>query len=212
MDMTAIILIGHSNAGKSPLGSLLETDASSPGRRLLHFDFGAHLRAVAARQISLGLSDDQVAFIESILDGRLLDADHFHLALRLVDWFVNTCNFNASRDLLILNGLPRSIAQADALAHYGVRAKLVTFLDCTPQNALRRKQMAEGGRGHEDRSDRNDAAVAIFERKIRSFEMETRPLLDWYVNAGADVVRIEVLPSTTPRQMHQAILPKLLRL
>jgi hypothetical protein len=35
----AILLIGHSNAGKSPLGDGIESGLSKDGRRFIHFDF-----------------------------------------------------------------------------------------------------------------------------------------------------------------------------
>ena len=83
--------------------------------------------------------------------------------------------------------------------------RLVVFLDCTPEVALARKLLAEAGAGHEDRGERDDAALATFERKVRSFDEETRPLLAWYADRGVPIARVSVAIESTPAEMADLI-------
>ena len=55
LGVVAILLVGHSNAGKSPLGALLEArSAELRVRRWLHLDFGERLRATVAGALDAG--------------------------------------------------------------------------------------------------------------------------------------------------------------
>jgi len=193
----AILLVGHSNAGKSPLGALLEARSAGDDRRLLHLDFGEHLRATVAGSFDPGLTAAERAFLLTVMQGQLLDDAHFGIALKVVRRFAETRRLDPARDVLILNGMPRRVGQAEACAARGIDIRLVVFLDCPPEIALARKQLAEAGIGHEDRSGRDDSALAIFERKVRSFDEETRPLLVWYNERGVPVVRVPVGVGTT---------------
>jgi adenylate kinase len=196
----AIALIGHSNAGKSPLGTLIEQQAASEARRYLHVDFGELLRQVAAGMRVPGLEPADRAHVAAILNGTLLDDAHFHIAQAIINDFVvrRKCT---DHDFLVLNGLPRHFGQAKGLVAIGVHIERVFYCACTSAVAWERKRLADQGRGHEDRRRRTDGAYPIFRAKIESFERDTVPLIDYYEQAEVPVVTVPVDAGTTPEQM-----------
>ena len=207
--MLAILLVGHSNAGKTPLGALLEARTATSGRRLLHLDFGEHLRATVAGTFDPGLDARESAFLRSVMRGTLLDDAHFGIARKVVHRFAEVRRLDPGRDVLVLNGMPRHVGQALACAAAGIDVKLVAFLDCPPEVALARKRLADAGSGHEDRGHRDDAALDTFERKVRSFDEDTRPLLDHFTRLRVPIARLPVGVETTPEQMAGALAPEL---
>jgi adenylate kinase len=198
----AIIILGHSNAGKSPLAALLERNASRDHHRCLHLDFGEHLRLALNGRADADLTPDEIDYIASVMNGRLLDDAHFRIAEKIIRNFLSRNQFMPDEDTLVLNGIPRHIGQARDLHAIGIEVNTVIFLSCTLSVALARKQLADKGIGHEDRSGRTDGSREIFERKIRSFEQETLPLVDYYRSKGVRVVTIDVTADMTPETMY----------
>jgi adenylate kinase family enzyme len=201
--MNAVLLFGHSNAGKSPLGALIERRASSPARRFRHLDFGEHLRMVLAGSFDAGLSDGDKAYVRTVMNGGLLDDAHFPVARRIIEAFISGRGCRSGNDALVLNGIPRHMGQARGLAAMGVKAEAIIYLRCPAGVAYERKVRADKGAGHEDRSRRDDADIDIFKRKIVSFELETAPLIDWYQSQGAKVLTIDVTTEMTPAEMYE---------
>ncbi|HET6430150.1 MAG TPA: hypothetical protein VFJ30_17170, partial [Phycisphaerae bacterium] len=77
----AILLLGPTGSGKTPLGEMLQARGLR-GRRCAHFDFGDSLRrAVAAASPPDGLPRQDIAFLKGVLEsGALLEDEHFHIA------------------------------------------------------------------------------------------------------------------------------------
>jgi adenylate kinase len=205
----AIVLFGHSNTGKSPLGIYIEQAASSAEQRFHHFDFGEQLRHVAAGMKVPGLRPSDVEYVAAILNGTLLDDARFYIAHAIVADFSARRNFDYCRDILILNGLPRHAGQAIGLKEIGVMVENVFYCACGPEVAWERKLLADQGLGHEDRSGRKDGAYPIFQAKIESFERDTRPLIDLYARSGVPVVTIPIEVVTTPGQAYALVKPHL---
>ena len=72
----AILLLGPTGSGKTPLGAALEEHGVC-GRQCLHFDFGENLRACAEGRGTL--TDEEMAFLRGVLDD---DVSEGHLAVR----------------------------------------------------------------------------------------------------------------------------------
>jgi adenylate kinase family enzyme len=194
----ALLLAGHSNSGKSPVGSALAEALCSSSRTTHHLDFGDLLRRTCSADINPGFSEEHLRLIGTFMHGRLLDDGSFFVAQRLIEWFLDDRAFVPGRDVLILNGMPRDAAQAIRVRAMGIVVDQVVHLDCSAETAWRRKQRSEDGTGFEDRSDRGDAAHQVFERKVRSFLRDTLPLLDYYRSAGAIIHRVPVQIDTGP--------------
>lgn len=199
-----MLLIGHSNSGKSPVGNKIQ-QRGLKGRKCYHFDFGRTLREIKNRNLDIGFSKEELEYIKSVMDGKLLDDEHFHIAGRILNWYLEVNNFNLGADLLILNGLPRHIGQAKSLDEMGIRVKEIIYLDCSVTTAYRRKLLTERGMGHEDRSNREDGAEEIFARKVSSFEEETFPLLDYYKKGDAEVIRVKITVDVDPESIYNQV-------
>ncbi len=187
----AILLVGPTGAGKTPLGDWLQ--AHGLWRRCCHhFDFGSNLRDVAAGQGN-GFTAEEMCFIQELVEkGALLENETFHLALRILVGFVAHRQVQPE-DLLVMNGLPRHSGQAEALADY-LQFVAIVQMECSAEIVWERLQCNAGG----DRTDRTDDAVALVERKLAVFAERTQPLLTWYQQLGVPLVPIAVGVQTLP--------------
>ena len=108
----AILLIGPTGSGKTPLGDVLEAKGL---RDMLcrHFDFGVHLRRVACGEQAGGpLARHEIEVVRSVLQtGRLLEDERFAIAGKLLEHFLAE-HSGDNEILLVLNGLPRHVGQA----------------------------------------------------------------------------------------------------
>ncbi len=198
MSVRSLLVIGHSNAGKSPLGKLLCKALSHSGHAAYHLDFGELLRQTCGGIIEPGFSPDERRTIQAFMQGALLDDATFFVAERIVQWFLRQYALMPDTDILVLNGLPRHPGQAHRLAALDVAVAAVIYLDCSVEDAWKRKCLSETGRGFEDRSSRGDAAREVFVRKVRSFVNDTLPLLDFYRERNVPVLTAPVDEHTSP--------------
>lgn len=205
MIVEAILIIGHSNSGKSPLGEKIQELASNHKRKYHHLDFGDHLRKINNRKLDIGFDEKDLEYLSSVMRGQLLDDEHFYIARLILEWFLAANNFDPSIDILVLNGMPRHIGQAKSLDQMGVEVTKVIWLDCPIETAYKRKMLAEKGVGHEDRSARGDSAPEVFWRKLGSFEGETSLLLDYYRMVGRKIVTVRVTIDQDPDSAYNKI-------
>jgi MFS family permease len=193
--LEALLLLGPTGSGKTPLGDRLE-QTSLRGRRCHHFDFGANLRAVVAGESNGAFTPEEIRFLRRVIEeGDLLEDEHFPLAARILDAFVARRNVQAN-DLLILNGLPRHAAQAAAIDRK-VKVTGVVQLDCDAPTVAERLRRDSGG----DRVQRNDDAEALVARKLAIYEERTRPLLHHYRDQGVRALKISVTAHTRPDEI-----------
>ncbi len=207
-NIPSFLLIGTSNAGKTPLGDELSHSTRIPGRRFLHLDFGELLRKVVSGDFDPGLSPGEREFVSGVMNGKLLDDSHFDIARKIIVHFLRICGFRSDRekDVLVLNGIPRHVGQAVGLEKIGLDVRGVVVLGCTAEVAAERKARAERGAGHENRSHRKDAGLEVFRRKLASFERDTLPVVDFYKRTGVPILELPVGVETTPSQMAERIL------
>jgi adenylate kinase len=198
----AILLIGPTGSGKTPLGELLE-ESGLWGRPCAHFDFGRELRRVGRDGDPL-FHPDEIAFIRRVLDeGLLLEDEHFHVAWKILTAFIaGRCRPEDGAlaahhsPLIVLNGLPRHVGQAGDVDCM-VDVEAVIHLNCTPEVVLERIRTNAGG----DRAHRADDALAAVRKRLADFGERTRPVVDHYAALGANIVEIEITPDTTPGDM-----------
>ena len=195
----AILLIGPTGSGKTPLGEALEARGLWD-RACRHFDFGRQLRHVAAgAEVARNLSPEDVRFVRSVLqEGALLEDSDFHIAERLLEGFlaesepaVAPCS-DSRLPRIVLNGLPRHIGQARRIDQR-LAVRTVVRLDCPAEVVLKRIASNAGG----DRSGRTDDDVAAVRARIDLFERRTAPLVEHYRNRGAAVLTVAIAWATT---------------
>ena len=196
--LPALLLIGPTGVGKSPLGDLLE-ELGLGGRRCFHFDFGANLRGVAdtGRLPSTGqapgrLSTADTEVIEAALrTGALLENEHFHIAGDLLLSFADQRQVTTA-DLLVLNGLPRHVGQARDVDGI-VQVQRLVVLEATAEVIGQRLSLDTGG----DRAGRVDDDPGLVRHKLATYRERTAPLVRHYDAGGATIHHLEVGVETT---------------
>lgn len=187
----AILLIGPTGSGKSPLGEILESRGFL-GRRSHHLDFGSELRSVASGIGASSYTPGERDFIVGVLDrGLLLENEHFVLAKKIIGLFLERSRFRRG-DVLVLNGIPRHEGQAMDVASI-VTVHAVVVLDCSVESVLLRIRENTGG----DRTGRVDDEHALIENKLRIFNERTAPLIEYYLRTGSRIYRIDINEKTT---------------
>ena len=196
----ALLLIGPTGAGKTPLGDYLAMHGLRAAR-CHHFDFGAHLRRIGTNAwLPRLLDDSDIATVKNALASAALLEDHqFHIARHIL------CSFAEDRrietgDLIALNGLPRHAGQARDIADL-VQVQTLVHLRCTPETVYQRIQTDAGG----DRGKRIDDQMELVRKKLESFVERTAPLLAYYSEQGAKIIEVEVGAATQPQDLYDLL-------
>jgi adenylate kinase len=198
---SAIILIGPTGSGKTPLGEYFEKKKLW-GRRCVHFDFGANLRKIAddGPPSSKLLSDRDINTINwSLNSGALLEDKDFHIVKKVLVAFARRRRVKPD-DIIILNGIPRHKGQAAGLEDT-VNAEAVISLECALGVISERIRRNTGG----DRDGRKDDSPGEIACKIKIFQQRTIPVIEHYRVAGAKIIPVRVEVSSTATDIAQSI-------
>ncbi|MCY2995446.1 MAG: nucleoside monophosphate kinase [Planctomycetota bacterium] len=192
----ALLLLGPTGAGKTPLGQLLEARGLG-GRRCAHFDFGENLRqAVARDQPDAIVSAEDLRFLQHVLArGELLEDQDFPIAQRILRSFLARAAADAN-PLVVLNGLPRHVGQAAAMAQ-NLQLRTVVNLACSAETVLARVAANTGG----DRTHRTDDDLEAIRRRLVIFAERTAPLIEYYREQDARILQLDVAADTTAAQL-----------
>jgi adenylate kinase family enzyme len=194
--LRALLLLGPTGAGKTPLGQLLER-CGLCGRRCAHFDFGHHLRMVASGKWSARrLGATEIAVVRLALStGALLEDHEFYIAREILRSFADERGLSAE-DLVVLNGLPRHAGQAAALAPF-VNLMAVVVLKCPPEVAHARIRLDTGG----DRGGRLDDTLEAVRRRLIVFDERTLPLVEFYRSRDVPILELVVTAETSANEL-----------
>lgn len=194
--LKAILLLGPTGSGKTPLGRLIEKNGLG-SQRCYHFDFGENLRLMTkSEEPDKRLTPEEISFINAVLaSGALLENEHFYLARKILDLFIAR-NRISSDELIVLNGLPRHIGQAKEIDSI-LDITAVIHLASSPEVSLARIRSNSGG----DRLNRPDDDVTSVQNKISIFNQRTSELLGHYRSIGAKIVTIRIAENTTANNM-----------
>ena len=165
------LLFGAPGSGKGTQGSIL---GSIPG--LVHVACGEIFRDLRVGS-PLGR-----AFLDYSSRGALVPDDFTtQLWREHIEGLVRLGRFDPASDILILDGIPRNVAQA-RLMDAQVDVQRVYYLDCEDKEKmfLRLKRRAL----HENRLD--DASDTVIQNRLYVYEAETAPVLNHY---PADLIR-----------------------
>jgi len=195
---SAVLLVGPTGSGKTPLGQLLERRGLW-GLRCLHFDFGCELRQSVRENSQILTLTERELITHMLRTGTLLEDEHFPLALKIFEGFLISHKAD-KRTLIILNGLPRHTGQAEHMKEV-VRMQTVISLECAPETVVHRISTdAEG-----DRAGRVDDSLAEVKRKLALFKERTAPLLDYYRSRHVGIISVEVGPLSTAAETLEKI-------
>jgi adenylate kinase len=192
----ALLLIGPTGAGKSPLGMLLEEKTG-----WAHFDFGHRLRMIASGDDAHGLNNDDVNFIRNLLEEHALFPDErFGIVEKIIAFFLNE---RVDAPGIILNGLPRHTGQAKSIAPL-LDVCCLAVLNCSPEDIAERIIRRKKGltSDHSDRSDDTPKAIA---KKIEIFHNRTKPLIDFYRERGIKILDLPVSAETDESDLASAV-------
>lgn len=161
----AILILGAPGAGKGTQGVILGTIP-----RFFHCACGDVFRTLDTRT-ELGQQ-----FVAYSAKGQLVPDE---LTVKL--WSSQLANisdmheYKPDIDILVLDGIPRNVAQAKMLEKY-VEIHKVFHLSCPDRAELARRM-----RKRALKSNRiDDASDVVIERRIKTYEAETKPILDYY--------------------------------
>lgn len=198
--VNAVLLLGPTGAGKSPLGGLISR-LGLLGRRCHHLDFGSELRAVGAGGRRSGIfTDEELRFIQGVLtEGLLLENEHFAVAKKIIQSFLNRSGFGRN-DLLVLNGIPRHVGQAADISMIA-DIHAVIALECTPEDIILRLTNNAGG----DRTGRADDHIELVRKKMAIYQDRTAPLIGHYLGQGKKIYTIAVSADTTPMESYERL-------
>ncbi|MBM2831296.1 MAG: GrpB domain, predicted nucleotidyltransferase, family [Dehalococcoidia bacterium] len=198
MRWNAVLLVGPTGSGKTPLGQLLE-DGGLWGRRCLHFDFGEALRVSAGQRTGPLTVGEREVVETSLRSGRLLEDEHFSIAEKLlVDYL--TCRRASQDTVIVLNGLPRHVGQAKGIERI-VGVQTLVSLECGPEVVWERIRTNTGG----DRSGRGDETLEAVSRRLETFRMRTAPLLEHYRCLEVPVLHLEVDAKSTAQELRKQL-------
>lgn len=159
------LIFGAPGSGKGTQGAIL-------GRipRFNHFAMGDVFRSLDTRT-PLGRQ-----FVEYSSKGQLVpDELTVQLWKTNVDARADSHLFKPDIDFLVLDGIPRNVGQARILETY-VDVLQVFHLSCPNRDELRRRMRKRALK--ENRFD--DAADEVIDRRIATYEAESKPMLDYY--------------------------------
>ncbi len=203
MRVPALLLVGPTGSGKTPLGERLEREGLR-GRRCRHFDLGARLRELAASEDPPGFAPGEIELIRRVLAaGALFEDAEFPVVVKIFRRFAASTEAR-SGDLIVLNGFPRHAGQARALEGE-VAVETVVILEASAEVVADRiRRNAEG-----DRGGRADDSPAEIQRKLETFRERTLPLLDHFASREARIVRISVTATSTAGDHLAALLEQI---
>jgi adenylate kinase len=174
----AFIFLGAPGSGKGTQGKILGTIP-----RFFHCACGDVFRSLDTRT-ALGKQ-----FVDYSSRGELVpDELTINLWKAQIDNLADTHIYKPDIDILILDGIPRNVRQAELLDQY-IEVHQVFHLSCPNRDELARRMRKRALK--ENRID--DASDKVIDQRIATYEAETKPILAYYPDD-----RITVIDATQP--------------
>jgi adenylate kinase len=165
MKYRTVLLFGAPGAGKGTQGKIL---GAVPG--IFHFACGDAFRNLRI--------DDPLGriFIDYSSRGALVpDESTINLWRKNIQSSVVQGRFQPDQDTLVLDGIPRNPEQA-AMLRDTIDVKAIFNLTCSDMGKMVERLQRRALR--ENRLD--DANLETIKRRLQTYELETRPVLDFY--------------------------------
>jgi adenylate kinase len=168
-----LVIFGRQGAGKGTQCSRLIEHYG-----IVHISTGDMLRRAVAAGTEMGLR------AKAVMDAGNLVSDE------IINGIVREClaEDDARQNGFVLDGFPRTTAQAEALVQILGEDELHVVIDLNvPLDEVTKRMKARG------RDDDTDEGIA---RRLELYEQETRPVLEWFEKRGL-LVAIDGLGSET---------------
>jgi adenylate kinase len=165
MKYRTTLLFGAPGSGKGTQGKILGTIPN-----FYHFSCGEVFRNLTP--------DGELGkiFLDYSGRGQLVpDEPTIQLWRQNIDGAEMTGRFVRATDMLILDGIPRNIRQAEMLRNL-LEVRVVLYLSCPVMNKLVARLQRRALR--ENRLD--DANIDVIRQRLKTYERETKPVLDFY--------------------------------
>ncbi len=188
----SVLLVGPPGVGKGTQGKLL---SHIPG--IFHLSSGDMFRE---------LDDDSELgqlFHQYATHGEFVPDD---ITIKTWQNYVRTKveqkAYNPETDLLVLDGIPRNIAQAELLSPY-INILRILFMVCED-----REVMFERIRGRAIKEKRRDDADELVARyRWDLYKRDTEPLIDYYPQEMIRIIDADTIPAEVLHQILSVIVP-----
>ncbi|MBL47998.1 MAG: adenylate kinase [Roseibacillus sp.] len=168
----AVLIVGAPGAGKGTQGKVLGTVP-----RFFHCACGDVFRSLDTRT-ELGQQ-----FVAYSSKGELVpDELTVDLWSVQIDNWIDTSRYKPDIDILVLDGIPRNVRQAEILEDHVVVHRVI-HLTCPNREELARRMRKRSLK--EGRYD--DASDEVIAQRIETYEEETKPLIEFYDGKVADI-------------------------
>jgi adenylate kinase len=165
MKYRTVLLFGAPGAGKGTQGKILGTIPN-------YFH-------VACGEVFRSLKHDSAigeVFLEYSSRGELVpDQPTIHLWRYFIDAHTKTGRFHPEQDTLVLDGIPRNVAQAEMLRDT-LDVISIFYLRCTKVDSLIERLQRRALK--ENRLD--DANIDVIRNRLKTYERESKPVLKYY--------------------------------
>ncbi len=165
----AVVLLGKPGSGKSTQGHML-----AEARGLIHVVMGDVLRTARDRP-DIGPRLDRGELIPDALVMAMLD-DH-------LERLAAAGQYAPGADVLLLDGVPRTVEQARALDGR-VAVSRVVVIRCDDHDQLRRRLERRAEEG-----ERRDDDPEVVQARLARYEQRVGPVIAWYALAEVDGLR-----------------------
>jgi adenylate kinase len=193
MKYRTILMFGAPGSGKGTHGRILGT---VPG--FFHCSCGEVFRSLNP-EMPLGK-----IFVEYSSRGQLVpDPQTIELWQQYVHGLTATGRFNPRSDTLVLDGIPRNLHQAQMLADFLDVVAVFNMCSSSIKNLVARLQR----RALKD-NRLDDASLDVIRARLKTYEAETRPVLNFY---GPKVV-YRINTDGTPPQTFLKVLRRVVKL
>ena len=193
MKYRTVLLFGAPGSGKGTQGKILGTIPS-----FFHCACGEVFRSLRPDS-PLGK-----IFIAYSSRGRLVpDAPTVELWRQYIDASTKTGRFRPAEDTLVLDGIPRNVAQAEMLSD-ALDVVVVFYLACANQKNLVTRLQRRAIK--ENRLD--DTKLGVIRNRLKTYERETRPVIKFY---GKEIVH-RINADGTPARVLLDILKHVVKL
>ena len=177
-DGTRIIMIGGPGSGKSTYSELMKKKLD-----IAHIYTGDMMRELSKKDTPDG---------KKVKD--LLDKGEFAPTNIVIDAVVERLEKPDTKNGYIFDGFPRNVEQAKAMEEKGIKYNHVVYLDVSEKEVIRR--LTARGRA--------DDKPEIIKNRLKVFERETAPLLDYYKD---EIIKIKA-EGGTPEEVADKIIGK----